>query len=137
MIRWLRDSGMTVNEAKTAPTPLFGQIILKCKNLKEFRFEVMHSHQDVQPVSINHLVSKMSLNLVHLRQLYLPDWYLSDNNVRLLTKNIPSLGMVRVHEHMFVSAKLSQSELNNFIKVSDYFGNYFIDAERQGTVGSF
>ena len=85
-------------------------------------------------MSINHLVSEMSLNLVHLRMLYLPGWYLSENNVRLLTKNIPSLEMVRVHDHMFVSEKVSQSELNNFIKVSDCFANYFIDAERQGIV---
>ena len=116
------------------PTHLFEQIILKCKNLKEFSFEVI-SHQDLQPVSINHLVSKMSLNLVHLRQLYLPDWYLSENNVRLLTKNIPSLKMVRVHDHMFVSAKVSTSEFNNFIKVSDYFAS-FIDAERQRIVNT-
>ena len=52
---------------------------------------------------------------------------------RLLTKNIPSLKKIIAHDHMFVSAKVSKSELNNFIKVSDYFAN-FIDAERQGIV---
>ena len=114
------------------PTRFFEQIISKCKNLNTFSFE-HYPHKDLQPVSINHLVSEISQNLVHLRQLYLPDWYLSDNNVRLLTKNIPNLRMVRVHDHMFVSAKVSQFEFNKLIKGSDYFSNFF-DPKKPGVV---
>ena len=100
---------------------LFEKIITKCKNLETFTFTMGRCEE---PVSINRLASEMSKNLVHLKQLYLPDWYISDKNVRLLTKNIPSLKMVRVYDRMFVSASVTQSELNNFVKCSDFYNQF-------------
>ena len=109
---------------------LLKEIIMRCKKLEIFTFRLGHCEE---PVSINRLGSEMSKSLVHLKQLYLPDCYLSDNNVRLLTKNIPNLRMVRVHDHMFVSAKVSQFEFNKLIKGSDYFSNFF-DPKKPGVV---
>ena len=105
---------------------LVEKIILKCKKLEIFTFEL---ERYVEPVSINRLVSKMSQNLVHLKQLFLPDLYLSNNNVRLLTKNIPTLKLVRVHDRMFVSASVSHSELQNFTKGSNYKEQGIVETE--------
>ena len=108
---------------------LLKEIIMKCKNLEIFTFRLGHCEE---PVPINCLTSEISQNLVNLKQLYLPDWYLSANNVRLLTKNIPSLKMVRVHDRMFVSATVTQSELSNFAKGSDFYNSF--ENEKQDTV---
>ena len=108
---------------------LFEKIILKCKKLEIFNFSLGSCEE---PVSINCLASEISQNLVNLKQLYLPDWYLSANNVRLLTKNIPSLKMVRVHDRMFASASVTQSELSNFAKGSDFYNQF--ENEKQDTV---
>ena len=58
----------------------------------------------------------MVQNLRHLKQLYLHGWNLSDFNVRLMTKNVPSLKTVRVQNKMFVCANVTQSELQDFFK---------------------
>ena len=108
---------------------LLKEIIMRCKKLEIFSFRLGHCEE---PVSINRLGSEMSKSLVHLKQLYLPDCYLSDNNVRLLTKNIASLKMVRVHDLMFVSTSVTQSELSNFAKGSDFYNQF--ENEKQDTV---
>ena len=92
---------------------LFKQIILKCKKIEIFNF-AMDEYEE--PVSINHLAEEMSKNLVHLKQLYLPNWILSDYYVRLLRKNISSLKIVRVYDGMFVRANVTQTEMSNFFK---------------------
>ena len=92
---------------------LFKQIILKCKKLEIFNFAM---NKCEEPVSINHLASEMSKNLVHLKQLYLPNSILSDYYVRLLRKNIASLKIVRVYDGMFVRANVTQTEMSNFFK---------------------
>ena len=85
------------------------QIISKLKKLETLFIE--HGYCD-EPVSINHLASKMCQNLRHLKQIYLPALTLSDYNVRLMSRNIPSLRLVRVHNRLFISDGVSQSELN-------------------------
>ena len=114
------------SEDECWPKKLFEDAILKCKKLEVFYFTL---GRRVKPHTFKPKIYEMSQNL---KQLFLPDCSISNYNVRLMIKHIPSLEIVVVHSGMFVSTSVTQTTLNDFLKDSVVF-NHFKE-KRQGIV---
>ena len=114
---------------------LFEDAVSKCKKLVVFYFKLRRWNKESPSFRLQiygMLQNLKRAHLKHLRQLFLPDCNISDYDVRLMIKNIPSLEIIVVHSGMFVSANVTQSTLNSFLKDSDVF--YHFKEKRQGIV---
>ena len=100
------------SETREMSADLLELVILNCKKLEILTFKIRNCRE---PVPINHLYFKITFNLENLKLLYLPEFYLSDLNVKcVLTNN--RIKFIKVQNRFYVNSDATSSDLLNYLE---------------------